>query len=70
MPVQEERTSGIKPKTRSGHAGLFKIEKVPSKDASENGYRMPEESEGEITEAGDFGRGKTMDWLEHSNSDG
>ena len=70
MQVQEEKTTGSKPKTRSAQAGLFKIEKVPSKDAFEIGYRMPDESEGEIAETVDFGGRKTMEWLEHSNSDG
>jgi hypothetical protein len=31
---------------------------------------MPDESEGDIIETGDFGGRKTMEWLEHNNSDG
>jgi hypothetical protein len=70
LQAQEERTLGSKQKTRSSQTGLFKIEKVPAKETTENGYRMPDDVDVETMETGNFGAKQTVEWVDHNNSEG
>jgi len=44
----------LKQKTRSSQSGVFKIEKVPTKDANEHGTRMPEDGDDEIMQSANW----------------